>query len=69
MDHVTAGGADYKGGYVSANSPRSGVAFSSTNSRDAPQMSLGVADMPSDTLYITFVEGQVVQTKLESENR
>jgi len=69
MEHVTAGGADYKGSYVSANSPRSGVAFSSTNTRDAPQMSLGVADMPSDTLYITFVEGQVVQTKLESENR
>ena len=51
-----------------SNSPH-GQAKSDTSTRGSTQSGLDVAEMPSDTLYVIFREGQVFQTKLESENR
>ncbi|MCX6945598.1 MAG: hypothetical protein NT173_12725 [Opitutales bacterium] len=64
----TAGG-HYASGVESSSSPRSNKSLSDTGTRGTAQASLDVPDLPSDTLYVIFREGQVYQTKLESENR
>jgi hypothetical protein len=60
-------GADYSTRTDSSNSPRGGKSLSDTSTRGSTNTSLNVADMPSDTLYVTFRDGQVFQTQLESE--
>jgi hypothetical protein len=69
MNINNTGGAGYAGGVESSSAPRSSKSLSDTGTRGTAQTSLDVPDLPSDTLYVTFREGQVVQTKLESENR
>ena len=53
----------------SNSSPRNARSLSDTSTRGTTQSSLDVAELPSDTLYVIFRDGQVYQTKLESENK
>ena len=53
----------------SANAPRSTKSLSDTSSKGYAQSQLDVPDLPSDTLYVTFRDGQVYRTKLESESK
>ena len=63
------GGANYTSGVESASSPRSGKSLSDTNPKGYSSTSLDVPDMPSDTLYVTFREGQVTATRFESDSK
>ena len=53
----------------SSSSPRNARSLSDTSTRGATQSNLDVAELPSDTLSVIFREGQVYQTKLESESK
>jgi hypothetical protein len=61
-----AGGANNPTRVENSNSPNT-PAKSDTSTRGSTQTNLSVPDMPSDTLYVIFREGQVYQTQLESE--
>lgn len=66
LNTSTSGSSPTSGGHVeSANAPRSGKSLSDT--RGGAQTNLDVPDLPSDTLYVTFRNGQVFQSQLESE--
>jgi hypothetical protein len=64
-------GAGYTGRVDSPNGGSAmtsgGKSLSATGTRGTTNTSLDVADMPADTLYVTFRDGQVFQTQLESE--
>lgn len=62
LNFETKGGASYNQGAVS------GAGFS-TSTRGVTSTSLNVGEIPADTLYVVFREGQVVRSKLESENK
>jgi hypothetical protein len=62
----TAGGPGNPTRVENSNSPR-GAAKTDTSTRGSTQTNLDVADLPSDTLYVMFRDGQVFQTQLESE--
>jgi hypothetical protein len=64
---ITNSGANYTTRVDSSNSPRNNRSLSDTSTRGTTQTNLDVADLPADTLYVTFREGQVYQTQLESE--
>jgi hypothetical protein len=51
------------------NTPRGGKGLSDTSTRGSTQTSLDVADLPADTLYITFRDGQVVADKPVTRRR
>jgi hypothetical protein len=65
----TAGGSNYAASVNSSSSPRNNTSLSATGTKGTAQTSYDVPDLPSDTLFVTFRGGQVLQTKLESENR
>ena len=65
----TKGGAGYSSSTSGVNSPGGQVGLGSTSTRGVTPTSLSVGEIPSDTLYVVFRDGQVVRTKLESENK
>ena len=70
MNLDTTGNAKYTSSQESANAPGSKKSLLSTGSgKGDPQTSLDVADLPNDTLYVIFRDGQVFQTKLESDSK
>jgi hypothetical protein len=74
--HATATVSNTSGaGYTGrVDSPNGGSAMTSggkglgaTGTRGTTNTQLDVAELPADTLYVTFRDGQVFQTQLESE--
>lgn len=60
-------GGKYYGTVDSSSSPRNPASLSATGQKGTAQTSLDVPDLPADTLYVTFRNGQVTRTQLESE--
>lgn len=55
----------YKAGQVSANAPRNETSISSTKPAGPEPGVDSLADIPSETLYVLFLDGKVFQIKLE----
>ncbi|MDB6126748.1 MAG: hypothetical protein JWM35_644 [Verrucomicrobia bacterium] len=62
-------GSGHTTGVDSSSSPRNTRSLSDTSTKGTTQTNLDVAELPSDTLYVIFKDGQVYQTKLESEGK
>lgn len=69
MNIDSRGGSNYASQVESPNSPRGKSGIADTGTKGTAQTSLDVPDLPSDTLFVTFRNGQVFQTQLESERR
>jgi len=63
------GGSNYASSVESSSAPRNNQSLSATGIKGTAQTSLEVPDLPSDTLHVTFRNGQVSDYKLESEGR
>jgi hypothetical protein len=57
----------YRAGQVSPNAPRNGVSISSTVPSGPEPGVDSLADIPSETLHVLFLDGKVFQIKLEGE--
>jgi len=57
----------YKTGQMSANTPRNETSLSSTKPVGPEPGVDSLADIPSETLHVLFLEGKVFQIKLEGE--
>ena len=57
----------YKAGQLSANAPRNETSLSSTKPVGPEPGVDSLADIPSETLHVLFLEGKVFQIKLEGE--